>query len=355
MLPYSSARSARRGFFSALIALFLCARASAYAPLPQSNATPPQSDTQPTPNETKPPQTDSGPTPRSTGNPPKGSPGRSDNPGEGPKETHPPDTNPGRTPHSSPDGPAIASSAIGAAFVVGAIIEEYRNSPTFLGNDGPQIPKAFDMAGFAVKGLAYPGWPIVLDFMLDSPGTVQMDVVSSGRPGYRYTMTNVPNQRAYTIVHLPASFGTHLETALYRIRSIPAAGSSDPPPRLRIYGLGAGEKAVGSVAIDQLTFQPPAIHPRANEVANYGFHAHSAFDGVRAEFMFTTLYNNHVLVQKDSDAKLSPIAEGERARETWRGNGKPGEHLLQVRAWRGLENGGDWVVAWSPDIVDVVK
>jgi hypothetical protein len=29
--------------------------------------------------------------------------------------------------------------------------------------------------------------------------------------------------------------------------------------------------------------------------------------------------------------------------------------MLQVRAWRGLENGGDWVVAWSPDIVDVVK
>jgi hypothetical protein len=29
--------------------------------------------------------------------------------------------------------------------------------------------------------------------------------------------------------------------------------------------------------------------------------------------------------------------------------------MLQIRAWRGLENGGDWVVAWSPDIVDVVK
>jgi hypothetical protein len=44
-----------------------------------------------------------------------------------------------------------------------------------------------------------------------------------------------------------------------------------------------------------------------------------------------------------------------RAGGTWEGKGKPGEHMLQIRAWRGLENGGDWVVAWSPDIVDVVK
>jgi hypothetical protein len=29
--------------------------------------------------------------------------------------------------------------------------------------------------------------------------------------------------------------------------------------------------------------------------------------------------------------------------------------MLQVRAWRGLENGGDWVVAWSPDIVNVIQ
>jgi hypothetical protein len=75
---------------------------------------------------------------------------------------------------------------------------------------------------------------------------------------------------------------------------------------------------------------------------------------VRAEFIFTTLYNGRVLVQKEQEEQLSPIPEGERARGTWKG-GKPGEHMLQIRAWRGLESGGDWVVAWSPDIVDVVK
>jgi hypothetical protein len=41
-----------------------------------------------------------------------------------------------------------------------------------------------------------------------------------------------------------------------------------------------------------------------------------AFDGVRAEFVFTTLYNGHTLAQKDQEEKLSAIGEGERARET---------------------------------------
>jgi hypothetical protein len=181
-----------------------------------------------------------------------------------------------------------------------------------------------------------------------------VDIIAD-KQQYRATMTNTPNRRAYAIIHLPANFGTKLQTGLYQIRSIPVAGANTPAPGLRTYGLGAGEKAVGSVAIDQLTFQPATIHPKAKEVADYGFHAHSAFDSVRAEFIFTTLYNGHLLVQKDQEDKLAPVPEGERPKGTWNGNGKAGEHMLQIRAWRGYQNGGDWVVAWSPDIVDVVK
>lgn len=112
---------------------------------------------------------------------------------------------------------------------------------------------------------------------------------------------------------------------------------------------------MGSVAIDQVTFQPATIHPKANEAADYGFHAHSAFDDIRAEFIFTTLNSGGVVAQRDQEEKLSPVPEGQHANGKWNGHGKPGEHMLQIRAWRGLNNGGDWVVAWSPDVVDVVR
>jgi hypothetical protein len=272
---------------------------------------------------------------------------------------HDGDTTTGHTPHGSSDGAAIggAIGAVGAGVLIGELIAHHNSSsPEKLSHDGPQVPKQFDMNSFVVKGLARPNWPVVLDFILDSPGAVQIDIIAAdNKHHYRAIMANSANHRAYGIIHLPPDFGQKLQTAAYQVRSVSNSGANTPPPRLRTFGLGAGDKAVGSVAIDQLTFKPATIHPAIKEVANYGFHAHSAFDGVRAEFIFTTLYNGHVLIEKDQEAKLAPIPEGERARGTWEGKGKSGEHMLQIRAWRGLESGGDWVVAWSPDIVDVVK
>jgi hypothetical protein len=67
------------------------------------------------------------------------------------------------------------------------------------------------------------------------------------------------------------------------------------------------------------------------------------------------MQNGHVLAQKDKEQTLNSISAGAQDSRTWSANGKPGHHMLEVRAWRGLPNDGDWVVAWSPDIVDVVK
>jgi hypothetical protein len=377
MLAHSSVKPAARGLFLTWLAIvvFLAVPARGQAP-PSQSETPPATDSRPAnaptsqqpptsnsqstapPASRQPPKTDSGSTAPASQQQPISSrstaPPASQQPP--PKGGHPVETTPGRTPHSSNDGPAIGA-AIGAAaagVIIGELMAHHNASPEKLGHDGPQVPKEFDMSGFIVKGLVRPSWPVVLDFMVDSPGSVEVDIIVD-KQEFRATMTNTPNRRGYVIIRLPANFGTKLATGIYQIRAIPVAGANTPAPRLRTYGLGAGEKAVGSVAIDQLTFQPATIHPKANEVADYGFHAHSAFDGVRAEFIFTTLYNGRMLVQKDQEETLSPIPEGERAKGTWKGQGKPGEHMLQIRAWRGLENGGDWVVAWSPDIVDVVK
>jgi hypothetical protein len=270
-------------------------------------------------------------------------------------EGHGVETYPGHPPHGSSDGPAIAAGAAAAGLIVGQLIAQHEASPENLGKNGPQVPKELDMNGFAIKGLVQPNWPIVLDFVLDSPGAAQVDIITAdNKHHFRATMTNRANYRAYAIFRLPPDFGKGAQIAVYQIQAVAPPGSN-ATPKLRTFGLGAGDRAVGSVAIDQLTFQPPTIHPKAKELATYGFHAHSAFDGVRAEFVYTALYNGHLLVQKESEEKLAPIPEGERGRGTWAGRGKAGDHMLQVRAWRGLENGGDWVVAWSPDIVDVVQ
>jgi hypothetical protein len=349
---------ARRLFPLVLIqAAFLLSSGSLQAQTQQTTDYPPL-PSPPPPATPKPPTTNPYPPQRNPGkggdtNSPPRTVGTSQDPSK--KGGHPADTRPGTNPHSSTMGPGIATASIAAGLIFAKNIHDYNKSPEKLGHDGPQVPKSLNMNGFTIKGLAYPNWPVVLDFKLDSPGGVEMDIVAADNHRDQVIIPNLPNRRAYAIFKLPANFGDKLQTAIYQVRSIPNPGATSPAPNLRTYGIGAGEKAVGSVAIDQLTFQPATIHPHAHEAASFGFHAHSAFDGVRAEFIFTTLLNGQVLVQQDQEQRLSPVPEGERAKGTWQGNGRPGEHMLQIRAWRGLQNGGDWVVAWSPDIVDVVK
>jgi hypothetical protein len=223
-----------------------------------------------------------------------------------------------------------------------------------LSADGPGIPKVIDMNGFTVQGLVGPSWPVVFDFAVGSAGAAHLDIITKKRI-YELTIPNEPNRRGYAIVRLPADFVNKPETAIFQIQAIAPVGSAKNAtvPRMRVFGLGAGEKAVGSVAIDQLQFQPGSIHTK--ESATYSFHAHSSFNGVRAEFVLTELRNGHVVVEKDQEAKLPPVPQDESPRQTWVAKGKTGEHMLEIRAWRGLENGGDWVVAWSPDIVDVLQ
>ena len=299
----------------------------------------------------------------SRGNPKSSSPPASSSGGTVPasrtpssKSGHGTDTNQGSEPHGGGNGGAIAGAAAGA--VVGGLLlhelmSHHAPSPEKLGHDGPETPKDYDMSNFTVKGLVGPNWPVVLDFKLETAGTVEIDIVAADKHEFHVMMTNSTNRRAYGITRLPPGFGTEVQAAIFQIHTLAPTGSA--APGMRTYGLGAGERAVGSVAIDKVVFGPAAIHPKAKEVATYSFHAHSAFSGVRAEFIFTTLYNGHVLLEKDSEEGLPPVPPDEQARGTWPGKGKPGQHMLEIRAWRGLKDGGDWVVAWSPDIVDVVK
>jgi hypothetical protein len=259
-------------------------------------------------------------------------------------------------PHGSNNGPAIgaATGAGAAGVIIGEIIMHYHISPKKLAHKGPQFPKEFDMSGFAIKGLVRANWPVVLDFMIDSPGSVQIDIIAKDKHRFQATMTDAPNHRGYQIIHLPATFDAKLQTAIYRITSIPAAGANTPAPRLRLYGLGAGEKAVGSVAIEVLKFGPSPIH-LPKEQAEYGFYSHSAFDDARADVIFTRQGNNGLQKKIVWEKKLGPIDENAQTDGQWNGKGTPGQHMLRITAWRGLENGGDWVVAWSEDLVDVVK
>jgi hypothetical protein len=100
-----------------------------------------------------------------------------------------------------------------------------------------------------------------------------------------------------------------------------------------VYGIAAGPKAVGSIAIDEVTFGPSAV--KMKQAAQYGFHSHSDFSDVRADFMFTGLKDNHIVMKQDNETPLSPVTPDEHAQGSLQSKGTEGQHLLQIRAWRG--------------------
>jgi hypothetical protein len=274
---------------------------------------------------------------------------------QNPTSTHGADTNSGQRVSGMSGGEkaAIFGGIFAAAVATAVVVHQHEHkqpSPEDLMKNGPQVPQNVLMNHLVVDGLIGPGWPVGLDFQLEGPGSVTLDITTADKVQYHQVLTNNLNGRGITISR-PDGLPDKLQSATFDVETVPPAGSNGPPPDLRVYGMAAGPYAVGSIAIDQVTFGPSAV--KMKQDAQYGFHSHSDFSNVRADFMFTGLKDNHIVMKQDNETQLSPVNKDEHAQGSLQGKGTEGQHLLQIRAWRG--NSGDWVVAWSPDVVTLAK
>jgi hypothetical protein len=247
----------------------------------------------------------------------------------------------------------IAAGIVGAALVTIWAVHHAQNkqpsSEDFMRN-GPQVPPNVLMSHLIVDGVIGPNWPFGLDFQIEGKGSVSLDITTADKVQYHQELTNNLNGRGITITY-PDGLPDKLQPATFDVEAIAPAGSNDPPPSLRVYGMACGPHAVGSIAIDQVKFGPSEL--KLKQDAQYGFHSHSDFSNVRADLMFTGLKDQHIVMKQDDEVPLSPVAQDEHAQGSLATKGTAGQHLLQIRAWRG--NSGDWVVAWSPDVVNLSK
>lgn len=270
---------------------------------------------------------------------------------------HPPDIRTGRKISSGMGGgqqAAILAGIFGTVIATTLLVHDHKHvqpSADDLKQKGPQMPHNVSMSHLIVDGLIGPGWPVGVDFQLEGPGSLFLDITTSKKVQYHQELTNNLQGRGITITRLPDDLPSELQPATFDIEAVAPAGSNGPPPNVRIYGLAAGPKAVGSIAIDQLEFGPANVN-RGQE-AQYGFHSHFDFSEVRADFMFTGLKDHHIIMKQDNETPLNPVDSDEHAHGSFQTKGTAGQHLLQIRAWRG--NSGDWVVAWSPDVVTLTK
>ncbi len=238
-----------------------------------------------------------------------------------------------------------------------------------LARNGPRLPLAYQTGIYVVQGYVRGGWPFVIDFLPQPDSRTSMDVTLDGRLAFTQLLdSDGSSGRRLVHVTLPAGLTESPRAGTYAIRSVhiqngrrvQGADGKDVPADVQLYGIGAGPRAVGSVAIEEVTFEPGVLKmaPGAQASASYSYNAKSAFNRVAVEILKFVNRDGNVSAERvQSDEQVGvPLARSQRG--IWNGTKQRealpslGVHRLQVRAWFNSED-KSWVGAWSPGTVTV--
>jgi hypothetical protein len=258
-----------------------------------------------------------------------------------------------------PDSGPRSGVGGGISFDLGQLLRSARKPDPALGllSAGPSFPAEFSMSCLPVRGLVQGGWPMVVDYALGGAGKVSVEIhLEEGGAPFVQRLDGGPG-RHLSRFDLPASLGARPRPALVLVRADEDRGGPPAPAQVQLYGLGAGPRAVGSVAIDQVDFSPQNLRRSARETASYTFFARSDFNRLAVGVL--RVHGGEGVI-KVSLAREYPF-DGGVSRGTWFGRGERrswdgsdarnqpslGAHILQVRAWASAAEAGDWVTAWS--------
>ena len=228
---------------------------------------------------------------------------------------------------------------------------------------GPQFPMLYSMSDLSFYAFVKGNWPLVIDYepLQTSLIIFTIDAEADGIGTFSYRLDGTKPGRQQVLLRIPARFGDKPRIAEYSMSAFAPGLGEQKPATFRIYGFAAGDRAVGSMGIDQLRFEPGSVSPKQKQKAFYNFHSLFDFSKVAAEFMLVGLDAS----TREIKAKLVKSEEigGGVHRDAWiskqwngkndKGNVSQGQHQLHVRAWRGVDSGGDWVAAWSPQLVHI--
>lgn len=295
------------------------------------------------------------------------------------------------TPHDAPPAPSGLPQGHGSGndnWIIGVIgvalaavavkhFLDSRPKPEQLARDGPQFADTYNMSHLAVHGFVKGGWPMLVDYQPEPGSRVWVEVSAPGRRTFTRQLVADSPERRLAIFQLPDDLGGEPQAGSFVVRATRNAKRSgsfldevqqpgDDPAPLRIFAIGAGPRAVGSVAIDQVQFGPPAIKVKQSERAAYSFHSRSNFDRVAVDVGRIGRKDGIIGVERVKSERM----ETGIGRDRWIGKEEPGktwdgkngegavsrgEHLLMVRAWVGSVSEGDWVAAQSDRTVAVAE
>lgn len=225
--------------------------------------------------------------------------------------------------------------------------------------DGPQLPTAYPVGSFSVRGFAKDGWPIVLDFRPEPRTRTTLDVVFGKKKVASMVVDTNGLEGRHLVKQDTPRFGwaKKARPATYVLRSeyIDASGASAGPAPIQVYGIGGGPRAVGSVAIERLRFLPGVLRP--GTLARFDYAAKSPFDHTHAEVLKFEADGSAIRLARVMEERADDVRVGLHSGQ-WDGSDQRsrapslGAHRFQVRAWFTTDD-KSWVGAIAPDLVQV--
>ncbi|HEX8128707.1 MAG TPA: hypothetical protein VF527_06350 [Pyrinomonadaceae bacterium] len=334
---------------AALVVALLCAgyplARHSNAPVARANGQTTQPRRRPTPTPS--------PTPSPT---PKGRQSRTGQADQTPTPTPTPKSGGLSTSEKAVIGGVIAGGLLGGIFIAksGGV------SANDLSKNGPQFPSVLSMSDFQVTGFSDAGWPLFVAYELQQPAVVTLTIDADKVDPFIQQLEGSPGQHEQTLT-IPARFGGKKpRVTTFALKAVSPDPSAPQPVEFVFVDICAGHNAVGSVGIDKVSFEPGNVFATTqSQKANYKFHSLFDFDKVTADFMLIGRNDKREIVAKRVGREK--FDKGIR-RDGWLGSdwncrdGKKvsqGRHQLQVRGWRGLQQGGDWVATMSKQFVRV--
>jgi len=259
-------------------------------------------------------------------------------------------------------GSALIIGIIGGAALCAAFCKSDTKKPDAMRSqllrDGPQLPAEHALGVLTAYGFVRNNWPVVLDYET-TPGADTTLTITVGDDDWSVPL---PGGRQQVKLRYEGGAASRSTPALFVLRSsVWRPDGREEPQEIELLGLGCGPRAVGSVAINTLSFQPSA-RQLGGDYARFGYAATSPFNRVGMEILRysgrregRTTVITVTPVTTFQERSRPPGAYGPRV---WDGvdqasrRGSSGLHRLRVRGW---ETDGDesWVAAISQDVVQV--
>ncbi|HEV2008825.1 MAG TPA: hypothetical protein VGQ88_08910, partial [Burkholderiales bacterium] len=238
-----------------------------------------------------------------------------------------------------------------------------------LATTGPKLPASYRIGAYAVQGYVRGGWPFVIDFLPERNSRTWLEVSLDGRLRFTQLLdSDGSGGRRLVDVVLPADLPAAPRPGMYVIRSIrvedgrrrQGRDGKDMPADVQLYGIGAGPSAVGSVAVEEVVFEPGLLRlvPSSQISATYSYNAKSEFNRVAVEILRFVNRDGSVTAERVKSDEQVGVRLGRSQLGSWDGTKQNqavpsvGVHRLQVRAWFNSED-KSWVGAWSPNTVTV--